>query len=327
MPEGPEVRRIVDKLRARLKSKSLLWADVFTDTNFGIGVEKAWSPVAELFPSTCLEIICLGKQIFFFFENQLAFISRLATHGHWYYFDVKQPQEYARMHQYCQDVNYARFCLHFGQVHTLRGKNSVVCIGDAQLWYDDMRSFGDFIVTNWEGAVSKIKTLGPDLLATSHPFTDIHPVIQTILPENFYQKATLELFSVAVRSPRRAQMPICRFLMNQSYFTGIGNYLKSEILYRARINPFITLSILQNDQISTLFSTILRTISHAYQSGGLTHGTFLDPDMEKGNFPIYIYKRQGQLDPYGYTIKFVSDKESPDGRGTYYVSEMQPSFA
>jgi formamidopyrimidine-DNA glycosylase len=270
-----------------------------------------------------LEIICHGKQIFFFFENQVAFISRLATHGHWYYFDTRQTPEYLRALQYQNGQHYQKFCLNFGREHTLKNSNTIICAAEAQLWFDDSRGFGDLTVTDWAGAVDKLTTLGPDLLATAHPFTDLHPIIQSILPQTFFQKATLELFHREIRSPRRNNMPLCRFLMNQNYFAGIGNYLKSEILYRARINPFVFLGELSDHQISTLFPMVLRTISHAYQSGGLTHGNFLDPDMEKGTFPVYIYKREGQLDPNGYTIRFVNKSESPDGRGTYYVPELQ----
>ncbi|XP_062600952.1 endonuclease 8-like 1 [Saccostrea cucullata] len=34
--------------------------------------------------------------------------------------------------------------------------------------------------------------------------------------------------------------PICEFLLNQTYFNGIGNYLRAEILYRAGIPPFVS---------------------------------------------------------------------------------------
>lgn len=34
--------------------------------------------------------------------------------------------------------------------------------------------------------------------------------------------------------------PICEVLLNQKYFNGIGNYLRAEILYRAKIPPFVS---------------------------------------------------------------------------------------
>ena len=122
-------------------------------------------------------------------------------------------------------------------------------------------------------------------------------------------------------------MNICRFLMSPNYVSGIGNYLKSEILYRCRINPFRSLGTLTDEEVARLYGTCLSTIQQAYQSGGLTHGTFLDPDMEKGTFPIFVYKRAGQADPHGHTIIYVPPEESPDGRSIYYVPELQPMVA
>jgi len=322
MPEGPEVRRIVDKIRSRLKGKVLLWITTLPgERSLGKNqdFENYLSQASHMFPTTCLEIICRGKQIFFFFENQVAFISGLGMTGHWYYFSTKQNQD--RLVQYQTTTNYAKFGLNFGREY--QQGNTNLLIADTQLWYDDQLKKGNFTITNWAGAIEKMQKIGPDLLATSHPFNDLHPLIRSLLPPIFFQPVTIELFKQAIRAPRRDQMPLCRFLMNQEYFAGIGNYLKSEILYRARLNPFAPLSKYSDEQIETLLSMTLRTISHAYQSGGLTHGNFLDPDMEKGTFLIYIYKRAGETDQHGYQIQFASDKESPDHRSTYYVAELQ----
>lgn len=319
MPESPEVRRITDKLRSRLKGKSLLWLELgpLDPTSKYQPIGQVWNQISPMFPSSCLEIICKAKQLFYFFENGLAFISGLGEEGHWYYFDLKNEMGQNKLTEYYQGKNYRRVCLAFGTA------SNRLYIQTTSVWYDDMISHGNFTITNWAGALEKMMKLGPDLLASTHPFKDIHPVIQRILPQDFNRPVTLEQFIQGVRAPRRGQMILCKFLMNQEYFGGIGNYLKSEILYRARISPFRTLSSLTDNEISALFSTALSTISQAYQAGGLTHGTFLDPDMEKGVFSVFIYKKAGELDPLGNVIQFMSKQESPDGRGTYYVPQLQ----
>lgn len=321
MPEGPEVRRITEKLRARVHGRSLLWLEMgpLDPASKYQQVNQIWTQIANGFPSTCLDIICKGKQLFFFFENGLAFISGLGEEGHWYYFDLREPDGHDRLQSYMSNKNYKRFGLFFGK---LTGKGQLA-VSDTQIWYDDMISHGNFTVTNWATAIEKMKTIGPDLLASSVPFANVHPVLQKILPQDFNRPVPIQQFVDSIRSPRRGNMEICKFLMKQEYCSGIGNYLKSEILYRSRIHPFRKLSTLSDSEIVTLHSVSLSTIREAYQCGGLTHGTFLDPDMEKGSFPIYIYKRAGQLDPFGNPILFVSKKDSPDGRGTYFVPEVQ----
>ena len=249
----------------------------------------------------------------------------MGEEGHWYYFDCREEDGRKRLADYYEgkglphNKNYRRVGLFFGKAST----KSPVSIIESVAWYDDMVSHGNFTITNWAGAVEKMKSLGPDLLASTHPFKDIHPVIQRILPPDFSKPVALQTFMQSVRGPRRGHMAICKFLMTQEYFAGIGNYLKAEILYRSRVSPFRALSTLTDDEISRLFSVALSTISQAYQAGGLTHGTFLDPDMEKGVFSVYIYKRAGERDQHGYIVQFMSKNDSPDGRGTYYVPEVQ----
>lgn len=184
-----------------------------------------------------------------------------------------------------------------------------------------MLSYGNFTITNWTGAFGKMKELGPDLLATTKPLTDVHPTVQQYLPREFFEYATLEKFTNVIRMGRRSKMLLCVFLLkHQEYFSGIGNYLKAQILYESKLHPNRTLGSLSTDDISILFTKCLSVIAHAYECGGLTHGTFLDPDMEKGTYPVSVYKKKGELDPNGYVIKKIKTK---DGRSTYIVEEVQ----
>lgn len=52
--------------------------------------------------------------------------------------------------------------------------------------------------------------------------------------------------------------PICEALLNQKYFNGIGNYLRAEILYRAKIPPF------------EKARTVLEAMKHQVQNSSLT---------------------------------------------------------
>jgi len=315
MPEGPEARRITDKLRSRIKGKILLslsWFDLPKSPKYSNYLGHVWPQVERLFPSPCLDILCRGKQIFYFFENGIAFISSLGTEGHWYYFKAGQD------HNYLKSKNYAKFSLTFGTIQTY--DNLTLLVAEDILWYDDMLNYGNFTVTIWQGAFDKMKEIGPDLLSTVYPLQEIHPKVKERLPPEFTTPVTLKRFANEIKSPRRSQMELCRFLMEPKYISGVGNYLKSEILYRAQLHPNRVLGSLTDKEIETLLQVALKTISEAYQHGGLTHGTFLDPDMRKGTFPVFVYKRAGTLDPNGYPIRSIKTK---DGRTSYFVAEIQ----
>jgi len=318
MPEGPEVRTIAEKLRAKVRGRQLLWLELKGEGKYTTEIQTKWPQVQHLFPSVCLEILSRGKQLFFFFENGIAFISSLGLHGHWY--DIKPEHRTAYLEgtkESPQGKFHPRFGLNFGK------RVKQFDISEKEIWYDDQVCFGNFTITDWNGAKEKMLTFGPDLLSITTPFKEIHTVIAGILPKEFFEKATVERFAAELRAPRRGAIQICKFLMEQKYFSGIGNYLKSEILYRARISPFRAINTLTNLEIQTLFSVALATIAESYKCGGLTHGTFLDPDMQKGTFPVFVYNRNGEKDQNGHLIRYVEKGSSPDGRGTYYVPEVQ----
>jgi endonuclease VIII-like 1 len=61
---------------------------------------------------------------------------------------------------------------------------------------------------------------------------------------------------------------INELLMNQSYFNGIGNYLRSETLFRAGINPFKQSNSLTEEELDNLLKIIYSCVRDSYTLGG-----------------------------------------------------------
>lgn len=318
IPEGPEVRRITEKLRSRLKDKLLLFPTWEMGTKHTPHFVESWNMYQHLFPTKCLDILCRGKQIFFFFENGLSFNSTLGLEGHWYYFKSNH-NERGPLDIYLSNPNYKKFALHFGYQKEINGKSWDIT--ESEIWYDDKRPFGNFRIWTWQDSFNKMKQIGPDLLTTTTPILDINPLVKSLLPNIFFEIATLQSYANSIRMSRRSRMLLCVFMMDhQDYFAGVGNYIKSEVLYKARIHPNRTLGSLNDQEIVNLFYSSLNVISEAYVCGGLTHGTFLDPDGMTGTFVKLVYKREGLLDQNGYIIKRI---KTNDKRSTYIVDELQ----
>jgi formamidopyrimidine-DNA glycosylase len=86
-------------------------------------------------------------------------------------------------------------------------------------------------------------------------------------------------------------------MLNQQYFNGIGNYLRSTILYYANINPFQTLNFLYENDVqgyTTLLSLCKECAEYSYIYGG---GQFKDWDnpfqQESTNFLNWVYYKKG----------------------------------
>jgi len=171
------------------------------------------------------------------------------------------------------------------------------------LYYDDVRSFGKLNLLTPEEYTTKINKIGPDLLS------------DVIDPKEWRNK---------LKNGRIKNKMICDYLMEQSYFSGIGNYLKSDILYICKIKPDRPVSGLSDVEIDLLLKVSLETIRESYSHGGLTIENFWSPDGTRGTYPTKVYNRA--TDDNGLTvhkIKCIKASGTEDTRTTHWVPEVQ----
>ena len=168
------------------------------------------------------------------------------------------------------------------------------------MFYNDMRNFGTFKYTSSQDDLNKkLSSLGPDLLS---------------------EDVSLELFKQSLLKGRRSQKPISQLLMDQSVVSGIGNYLKAEILYSARISPHRLCKDITEEELQSLFHASRSIIKLSYESGGATIKNYKAPSGKNGvytrRFAVYNQKN----DPLGHNV--VREKTA-DKRTTHWVPELQ----
>jgi len=167
-----------------------------------------------------------------------------------------------------------------------------------EVYFNDIRNFGTlkYVITKKELS-DKLKTLGPDVL-------------------NAYVDS--ELFKE--RLGRKPKWTIAKALMNQSVVSGIGNYLKAEILYAAKVSPHRLCNDLTKLEIEAIAQESFNITRASYSSGGATISTYRDENNEKGlysrRFMVYNHK----TDPSGNK---VIKETTTDKRSTYWVPEIQ----
>ncbi len=308
MPEGPEARRIAEKLRQKVKGLQLLWIQLYrldrltrknTLCETHTEITTKWPYISSMFPSVCLDVITRGKQIYVFFDNGIVFNSGLGMEGHWY---LGEPG------------GHTDFCLVFGQVQ------GPLQIEEVRAYYDDQIRYGNFVISDWPTAINKMMTdYGPDFLNVKYPQSDIHSKVRAALPAEFFVVPTVDKFWSELGMQRRSRMALCTFLLNhQEYFSGVGNWILNEVCYYARVHPNRVLGAISRSEAEVIFQAIVYVISLGHETGGLTHGTFLDPDKQTGQYQTVAYKRS--VDPNGYPIKQI---KMACGRTGYIVEGLQ----
>lgn len=88
-------------------------------------------------------------------------------------------------------------------------------------------------------------------------------------------------------------MPICEVLLNQEYFNGIGNYLRSTILYYADINPFESARIIlsKSDKVLDLCREVPL---HSYKLNGGQLKDWKNPfDVNSVEFEKWVFYKKG----------------------------------
>jgi DNA-formamidopyrimidine glycosylase len=164
------------------------------------------------------------------------------------------------------------------------------------LYFRDIRRFGSIIYfDNKKKYKNYIGKLGPDMLNNPPTIGEFRYLVE--------------------RYPRKV---ITSFLLEQEILSGIGNYLKSEILYKAKINPNRNMSDLKSKEIKRLYNSIIQLIAESAENNGLTIKSYKTPDNRKGLFTTKVYQKS--IDPYNNKIIRCTDKNR---RVTYWAPEVQ----
>ena len=169
--------------------------------------------------------------------------------------------------------------------------------GGRTVWFDDVRRFGTLIFMQHESELQRrLKGIGPDLL---HPDTT---------------------FSDFTKAISHRKIPICRALMDQKILGGVGNYIKAEALYRARISPHRICSTILAEELESLYEWTRWIMRKSLEQGGATFSTYSDMDGRAGEFPFHFHVYMRSVCPLGYP---VLREETEDRRTTHWVPQIQ----
>lgn len=188
-----------------------------------------------------------------------------------------------------------------GKWITERGKHSGVEMkfsDGTSIFYDDTRHFGDLNFAEDEDELwYYFRDSGPDYLI---------------------DEITEEMYLSVLKKKSVANKEVCEFLLSQKYFSGVGNYLRSDIMYAAGINPRRLISDLDEGEKLRLLHFTLEIIKESYSLGGLTIATYWDPRGKKGRYSTLVYGRD--FDEFGNEVERFKDKS---GRTVHYVPKVQ----
>ena len=94
-----------------------------------------------------------------------------------------------------------------------------------------------------------------------------------------------------LREKIRDEKSICSLIMNQKYFPGIGNYIKSEALYLTKIHPEEKWKNIKSRKINPLIKNLQKVMHGSYAKGGAELKDFKNP-FNVSDFTLKIYGKK-----------------------------------
>ena len=277
-PEGPEARIVADKLRLFINNK-YLHCSLYTEKSKITGVQFILSP------SLITNVRSYGKKVIIELKSGYILITSLGMTGR-YTFDKGKHSHITF------DINDFEQVGRLNVLHKYRN-----------LYYDDTRNFGNIEVIHKNNSNEYFNKLGSDLLQASL-------TLDTWISFDNW----LNIFT----NKKLLKKPICIVLMNQELIAGIGNYLKSEILYLSAVHPERLVESITIDEWKLIHKHAHEVINTSYSHQGFTIESFISPDGSYGTYPSVVYGKK--IDPYGNEVIKINTK---DKRSSYIVPNIQ----
>jgi endonuclease-8 len=209
-----------------------------------------------------------GKLIYWILDSNIAILNTLGLSGTWHKSKSK----------HC-DV----------QFNFERSENT----GDfpTRIWFKDQLHYGTLKIVTHDALEKKLRSLGWDCLRD--PADEGHGL-------------STERWSAVCHKHPGWTFP--KLLMSQNCVSGVGNYLKSEILYDARVSPHKSIGDCNDDELDRMYRAVTNIPRRAFETK-LKRGVVV-----RGRFFMKVYRKK--TDPEGNVVK---REKTADNRITHWV--------
>ncbi len=285
MPEAAEVAHITDQLYKMHFLKDLWLHDM---TILGgryerHGPPEDWGIFKANLPLHWIDVQCKGKFIYFTFQN-------------------RYKDKFFLWNTLAMTGSWTTAKEKHSHIEFVFKKSNEKKV----LFFNDIRCFGTMHVCFDEKAMNeKLKSIGQSWLGKFYG----DPRTINVTEEYF-----LEVLK------KHENTNVCKFLMNQSILSGIGNYLLSEVLYHSKTYPWSKIKDLNDNNRKELYNSIATVVEHSYNLDGVSLQDYHGVDGEIGEYQNLLQVYQQEKDPKGND---VVKEEGPHGRSLHWVPNVQ----
>lgn len=167
-----------------------------------------------------------------------------------------------------------------------RGKALLIDFEGGLTHYSHNQLYGRWIVTEGRGVPDGARTVRVVLATATHTATlysatDVallptravarHPYLAKLGPDALDARTTVAAVRARLIDARFARHRLGSLLLDQAFVAGLGNYLRSDILFASRLTADLRPCDLTAAQRTALAGNVLALARRSYRSGGSTH--------------------------------------------------------
>jgi len=154
---------------------------------------------------------------------------------------------------------------------------------------------------------------------------DSHPYIAKLGLELLEVATTLTDVIQQINQRRFRQKLLAALLLDQSFLAGLGNYLRSEILFVARLPINSRIGNLSQAKRNALAVACLMLTRQSYKTAGITNNIALAAKLSAqgwkfGRYRHWVFDRDGQA---CHVCNSIIERVDLGGRGVYYCPTCQ----
>lgn len=253
MPEGPEIALIASCLDSKIRNEKIDNVLIWKDSRYFKSKELKYLEFNALKGKIIKEVSFKGKKIIFSFTDESYMVSSLGLEGRWRILDDFNPE-----------------AKHISVIFYLKSRKI--------LQFQDQRHFGEIKYYDALVDMDRVfeKSVGSPWIPSS-----MYPDI-----------VTKDEFFSYLSNKKLYMKSIMMFLVDQKYTSGIGNYIRSDALYLAKISPHRLINSLTKKESDQIYNAVIKIMDKAIKAGGHTLSTYFTPIGDLGGYVPYVYGRK-----------------------------------
>ena len=327
MPEGVEVRKFADILIYNLVGHSIIDVNILKG-RYNKKAFDGYRSLVDALPAKVITIKCKGKMTYIELQpvkggSPLWLINTLGLTGGWTVasrekkeLHIEQRMRYLKKEaagisagwtfaypviwEYISNNNANEW---FESALDHLNVEFVMDSGIKGYFYDQL-SFGTLKVIEKRGELdNKLRELGADMLDES---------------------TTVEVFKKMLKKNTNKNKAIGNVLVNQRVISGVGNYLRADGLWMARISPFRKVSELSDGELENIYKSIRALMWGDYAPDAARKKGYIGDELKIPHDygrEFFVYRQETDIEGR----KVVKDElyEGSQKRFIYWVREVQ----